>query len=92
MKTSMVPQPVTPGRSLSGCADAMLCYLRKDVSGKFVYLFALGKQHNEMMFDSHGQAFDWAVEHQLDFVHQPWTRELDDRIRGLLETNFKGES
>lgn len=89
MKTTMVHQPVTPGRSLHGCSDAMLCFIRKQDDNKLVYLFALGKQHNEMTFDSHGQAFDWAVEHQLDFVHQPWTRELDDRIRSLL--NFQGE-
>ena len=68
----------------------MLVYLRKDENGKLVYLLALGQMHNEMTFDSHGQAFDWAVDHQLDFVHQPWTRELDDKIRGML--TGEGES
>lgn len=89
MKTSMVRQPVVAGRSLHGCSDGMLCFIRKEHGGKLVYLFALGRQHNELTFDSHTQAFDWAVEHQLDFVHQPWTQELDDRIRQLLENASK---
>jgi len=62
----------------------MLAFIRKDANGKLVYLLALGKQQNEVTFDDHGQAFDFACDHRIDFVHQPWSSAVERRIHEHL--------
>ena len=79
--------PVQAASSLN-MPGAMLAYIRKDGAGKLVYLFALARATNSvswMTFSTHGEAFQWAVDNGLEFVHQPWSRSVEDKIRELLE-------
>lgn len=62
-------------------SEGMLAFIRKLSDGRLAYLFALNQdQQAEMAFDDHGQAFDFAMSIGIDFVHQPWSPDVERRI------------
>lgn len=62
----------------------ILTYVRKAASGKLVYYYWDGAAVQWLEFSNTGEAFDFAVTNRIDFLHQPWTRAVDDRIRNAL--------
>lgn len=62
----------------------MLTYVRKAQNGKLIYFYWDGTYGHWKEFDSTVQAFDFACRNGIDFLHQPWSVEVEDRIMEAL--------